>query len=467
MNEQATLDIELHPKQAYALQTPATEVLFGGSAGGGKSWLMRVAAITWALQVPMLQVYLFRRLFPDLQKNHMEGEQGFPRLLAPMIASGQCAIVRDQIRFYNGAKIFLCHCQHEKDLAKYQGADVHVLLLDELTHFTETIYRYLRGRCRVGDGVRIPAHLRGQFPRIMASSNPGGIGHHWVKAAFVDPGPYRIHTASAEDGGNRRQFIPARLTDNPSLDAETYTKQLQGLGDPLLVRAMLDGDWTVVAGAMFGSVWRRDRHIVPPFPIPEGWKLWRGADDGFGSPASCHWFTQDPDIKTIYVIGELYRAGMLPDDFAERVLKRDRSIEMLDGFGARTLNTESLIGIMDSASDAQTGHGAGGQVIPSRLKAMNALGCRWKQAAKGPGSRVLGIQDLHRRLAPNPTDPQKRPGLIFFETCREAIRIFSAIQRDKDNPEDVDSNEEDHAVDSIRYGLQARPNSGNLRMTGW
>ena len=192
-----TFSVEFTDKQSVAVKSPATEILYGGAAGGGKSFFMRALAIILCGLIPGLQVYLFRRIREDLVKNHMEGPNGFPVMLAELIVSGHVRIVEDEIRFWNGAKIFLCHCKDEKDRMKYLGAEIHVLLLDELTTFTELIYRFLRSRLRAPGlafpqwaidffrakfGVELPAKI----PLIVASSNPGGIGHQWVKAGFID-----------------------------------------------------------------------------------------------------------------------------------------------------------------------------------------------------------------------------------------------------------------------------------------
>src|SRR5690606_22286901 len=139
----------------------------GGAAGGGKSHLMRGAAISWCSQIDGLQVYLFRREFPDLYKNHMEGPTSFPNMLAPWVEEGFARINygANQIIFpFNGSKIHLCHCKNEQDVYGYQGPEIHVLMIDELTHFTEFMYRYLRGRVRLG-GLKVPEHLKGMFPR--------------------------------------------------------------------------------------------------------------------------------------------------------------------------------------------------------------------------------------------------------------------------------------------------------------
>jgi hypothetical protein len=135
----ADLDIHLHVKQGEILRSEATEILYGGAAGGGKSHALRCLAIMWAYAFPGLQVYFFRRISDDLTKNHMEGPKGFAFLLAPWVEAGLVEIVETEIRFkWNGSKIYLCHCHEEKDRYKYQGAEMHVLMVDELTHFTDT-----------------------------------------------------------------------------------------------------------------------------------------------------------------------------------------------------------------------------------------------------------------------------------------------------------------------------------------
>lgn len=118
---EVAIDLQLHQKQGLAFQTRATEVLYGGAAGGGKSHLMGVAAMAWCVDIPGLQVYVFRRLFPDLIKNHMEGPKGFRAMLAPWQEAGHVKIVEDEIRFSNGSRIYLCHCKDDSDRFKYQA----------------------------------------------------------------------------------------------------------------------------------------------------------------------------------------------------------------------------------------------------------------------------------------------------------------------------------------------------------
>jgi hypothetical protein len=254
MSRSVALNLNLHPKQGEAFQTPATEVLYGGAAGSGKSRLIRVAAIYWCSAIAGLQVYLFRRIRDDLIKNHLEGPKGFRALLADWTAAGFVTIVEDELRFWNGSKVYLCHCKDHRDVYKYQGAEIHVLLIDELTHFTEEMYRFLRSRTRmVGLSDKVPEEIRGRFPRILCGANPGNVGHLFVKSSFIDGAlPLEVRKMPEDEGSMLRQYIPARLDDNPSMTADDpgYEAKLSGLGSAELVKAMREGDWNVVEGAV-------------------------------------------------------------------------------------------------------------------------------------------------------------------------------------------------------------------------
>jgi hypothetical protein len=288
--------VTLHAKQGVAFESRATEILYGGAAGGGKSFLMRVCAIMWCANIPGLQVYLFRRTRDDLAKNHVDGPKGFRALLAPWVLAEECAIVADEIRFSNGAQIHLCHCKDEKDMYKYQGAEIHVLLIDELTHFTEDMYRFLRHRVRMV-GLPLPHQYADCFPRILCGANPGNIGHLWVKRTFVEGRvPLAIETMSEPEGGMRRQFIPARLEDNPSMaqDDPGYEARLEGLGARALVLAMRWGDWSALEGAFF-DCFSHHRHVIAPERLPDHWPRFRSGDWGSYAPYSFGWWGVVPD----------------------------------------------------------------------------------------------------------------------------------------------------------------------------
>lgn len=315
------MELSLQPKQTLVFQSKANEILYGGGAGSGKSHLLRIAAIGYSIAIPGLQTYLFRRTSPDLVLNHMSGPSAFPAILSEWVDSKHVNInyTKNEIRFWNGSTIHLCHCQHEKDKFSYQGAEIHLLMMDELTHFTESIYRYLRGRVRLG-GIKIPAEYKEQFPRIICGTNPGNTGHMFVKKTWVDFAPaYEIVQASPEEGGFKRQFIPAVLSDNKILtdnDPE-YANRLRGLGTDALVDAMLRGSWDIAEGGYFDGLWDRTVHVIKPFSIPKSFRIDRAFDWGSSKPFSVgYWAESDgtsitlPDgtIKT-YPRGTLIRIG--------------------------------------------------------------------------------------------------------------------------------------------------------------
>lgn len=452
------IDFRLHPKQQLALECPATEIVYGGAAGGGKSGLMRAASVLWCAQVPGLQVYLFRRNRADLIKNHFQSAWSYRDILAPWTASGHARIVlsNSEIRFWNGSTIHLCFWQHANDRMRYQGADIHVLLIDELTHFTDEEYRFLRGRMRLG-GLTVPPNCQHAFPRALCGTNPGGIGHVWVKEGWVDAGPYRLRRMPKSEGGMVRAFIPARTDDNPTLD-DDYEDKLEGLGDPILVRAMLDGDWEIVAGSMFGSTWRKHLHVCEPFPIPIDWTIWRGADDGYAEPAAVVWITRDPKTGTHYVVDELYRKEMLPEEFARRVKAIDARIKRTNGQDVID-NPEVLTGILDNAAFADTGAGS----LP-RGNSLNALGLMFRPCIKWAGCRAAYAQHFHRLLAPNPKTPipdqpgHFYPGIRVFSHCHEFIKRVPNLPRDERDPEVIDDAAEDHIFDAVAYGLMWKQN---------
>jgi hypothetical protein len=423
------------------------------------SAVMRAASVHFCMQIPGLQAYLFRRNRIDLIKNHFQSSWSYRDILAPLIASGHARIVlsANQIKFWNGSVIHLCFWQCDKDRDRYQGADIHLLLIDELTHFHEQEYRFLRGRLRLG-GLKIPSHVKAQFPRVLCGTNPGGVGHVWVKEGWVDRGEFVVKKMPVEEGGMTRCFIPSRTADNPTLDAD-YRDKLAGLGDPLLVRAMLDGDWEIVAGSMFGSVWRKHLHVCQPFPIPFDWKIWRGADDGYAAPHAAVWITMDPATGTHYVIDELYKANMLPEEVAQRTKAIDARITRA-GPNGPVANTEPISGILDSAAFSNTGT----QSNLPRGQSMNALGLRYKPCIKWPGCRASYVQHMHRLLAPNPRHPDPArpgeflPGIRFFAHCIESLKRIPNLPRDPRDPETIDDAADDHLFDATVYGLMWKQN---------
>jgi len=464
------LNLSLHPKQGRALSSPATEILYGGAAGGGKSFLIRAAAIIWCAGIPGLQVYLFRRIRDDLIRNHIEGPKGFRGLLADWVAAKLVVIVKDEIRFWNGSKIYLCHCKDPKDIYKYQGAEMHLLLIDELTHFTEDMYRFLRNRVRMV-GVDVPEKWQGRFPRIICGANPGNIGHLWVKQTFVEgQPPFAIRELPAADGGMRRQRIPARLEDNPSMaeDDPGYEGRLEGLGSETLVRAMRWGDWSIIEGVFFDCWhdWVLRGGIIRPFKIPDWWLRFRSHDWGSARPFSVGWWA---------VAGEDFQHGkiLIPRGALIRTrewygAKRDEQGNTVANTGLKMTAKAVGRGIVErtpkgheisyTVADPAIFAKDGGPSIMERLMEGGVKNIRRADNRRVSNRGAMGGWDMLReRFIGEAFDGDIRPMLYMFDACREAIRTIPALQHDEARPEDLDTGAEDHVADEIRYACMSRP----------
>lgn len=473
----SALDLgRLQPKQAEVFTSQATEILFGGSRGPGKSHLLRIAAIMWAIDIPGLQVYLFRRQYNDLVANHLDGPRGFRNLLAPWVESGLCKINSSafEIRFtFNGSIIRLRHLQRDTDIYDYQGQEFHVLLIDEGTHFPEWVYRFMRASVRIG-GLDIPTKYKGLFPRIIIGANPGNIGHAWVKANFIDIAPPNsIIQMPPEEGGFRRQFIPAFLSDNFVLRENDpyYADRLRGMGDPALVEAMLNGDWSQVSGGAIDDVWKPQHVICRPFKIPLEWRIDRAYDWGETKPWACVWFAEangeeveverlerqvDGSIKpvkvkwapyrgTVFAIREVYGWNGKANE-GNRMTIREQA-EVIKGVDREFREDGHIVkaGPADSSIwDARNN-------TKSFADEFKDLGVHWVKADKSPGSRVMGLSTVRRMLKAAADVPMEHPAFIVFDTCSQIIRTLPILPRAQHNPDDVDTNAEDHVWDCCRY----------------
>ena len=467
----------LQPKQTLAFNSKATEILYGGAAGGGKSHLMRIASIAWCLEISGLQVFLFRRISGEIRRNHLDGPTGYRALLSDLAQAGYARIVSSpepSISFQNGSKITMLHAQHEHSVFDRQGIEIHVLLVDELTHFTRPMYEFLRSRCRM-TGVVLPDKYKGLFPRILAGSNPGGIGHNWVKSMFVTPcQPLEIVKQPKSEGGMLRQYIPARVDDNQALlDSDPdYSNRLQGLGSPALVRAMLEGDWDIVAGGMFDDVWTQ-KNIIEPFDIPRNWRITRSFDWGSSHPFSVGWWARSngesvlskSGVELHFPRGSCIRIGewygwngreneglrMTASEVARGILERERVM----GLEGRVLP-----GAADSAIYAQSN----GSSIAAD---MELIGVRFVPCAKGSGSRENGWEVMRGMIKSASTGGDDK-GLWVFSTCRQFIRTIPVLPRSNNNDRDIDTNAEDHIADETRYEMMTDISVGKMvRINGF
>lgn len=412
--------------QTEFLAASEREVFYGGARGGGKSYAMLVDPLRYCFKAHH-RALLIRRTMPELRdlisKSQLLYSKAYP--------GAKWREQEKEWRFPSGAKIEFGYAENMTDVLRYQGQSYTWIGIDELPQYpSPDIYNFLRSSLRSVD-KDIPVYLR-------ATGNPGNIGSQWVKEMFVDPAEpnsafeIKIDTPVGVKTITRR-FIPAKLQDNPYLmQTDDYYAMLASLPD-IQRKQFLDGDWDAYEDSAFPE-FSKTTHVVEPFEIPKGWYKFRAADWGYSSPACVLWFAVDYN-NNLWIYRELYTSKVTADIFARQVLELE-SGEYIQ------------YGVLDSSTWAKRG-----DVGPSIAETMIQQGCRWRQSDRSPKSRISGKLEIHKRLLVN----DKEPGLRVFKNCRNLIRTMSTLPTDKKNPEDVDTNAEDHAYDALRYGCMSRP----------
>ncbi len=437
------------PKQMQFHESPANVILYGGAAGPGKSHALRFEALIWCLRIPKLHVYLFRRTFPELELNHIiPSLEQFP---------ADMGVYKDQKRrweFNNGSMLHFCHCQYENDVFNYQGAEIHLLLIDELTTFTEFQYDYLRARTRCT--LDIPEKWTHKIPGIECASNPGGVGHGFAKARWVDfteKGRIPFKRASKREGGMVRQYIPGKIEDNPILMERDpdYVNRLDGLPEPFRT-AYKDGDWDIFMGQAF--VFNRVNHVIPAADAqPEANSpVYMVFDWGFGAPFAIYWCHIDSYGRVI-VFREWYGWNGTPNqgirlvdtEIAEGVVKREEVWDINPNAVQQRLSGH------DSWNKKPDYKGGGQGASTSETFASFGL-----YLTKADPNRILKIRQFRERLK-IPKDPEERPMLLVSEDCVEFIRTIPLLQTHPKKVEDIDPTLEDHAFDAVCQICMARP----------
>lgn len=428
--------------------TYADEILYGGAAGGGKSAWIRAEAVRMALSVPGSRTLILRRTFPELEEDMIPA---FLEEIPQRVATYN--ISKHRWTFINGSVIVLGHMQTEKSVTKYQGSQWQLVCFDELTHFVESQYRYLKSRLRVAGPVKERMEALGLRPRMIASANPGSVGHAWVKARFVDPAPATSLFTVVDQGdtGDRsmstRCFIPARVADNPHVNAE-YRQTLNDLDDDTR-RALRDGDWDSYEGQRFKE-WRNDIHVITPeqaaklMPAVGGIRA-IGVDYGMDAPFSAHWLWLGPD-RLVIVYREVYKAGLTPKEQAKLIAASERDGERGPGRAIPLALDPSMWARNANLPGAKP---TGDRPPPGSL-AYPYSATFGSAVVKARNDRLAGVALIADKLK---VRRDGMPRLLVVDTCRNLIRTLPALVRDPRNPEDVDTHTEDHAYDSLRYGL--------------
>ena len=421
--------------QTNFLAAPEKEVLYGGAAGGGKSYAMLVDLLRYAHNRNH-RALLLRRTLSELTELVDQSKKLYYRAF-PKARFKESTKTWE---FPSGATALFSYVDKDDDVYRYQGQSFTWIGIDELGHYpTPYVWNYLRSRLRTAD-PSIGTYMR-------ATANPGGSGGWWIKKMFIDPTvpnePFwatdidtnkpLLYGPNHKDAGKplfQRKFIPARLTDNPYLmQTGEYEAMLSSLPE-VERRRLLEGDWDVAEGAAF-SEFNRNIHVVEPFIVPEGWARIRAGDYGYSSPRCILWGAVDWDAN-LWIYRELYIKGHTGEALASVIRELERK------------DPPMSISVLDKSCWNRTGLG------PSIAETMIRSGVRWIQS---DSNRLSGKIEVHRRLAMN---EYGEPRLRLFSTCTNLVRTLPTLPLSKTNSEDVDTKAEDHAYDALRYMCMMR-----------
>lgn len=430
--------------QTNFLAASEREVLFGGSAGGGKSYAILADPLRYIAH-PQFSGLILRHTTEELRELIWKSQEMYPKIY-PGIKWSERKL---QWQHPNGGKLWLSYLDRDEDVMRYQGLSFSYIAWDELTQWgTPFAYNYMRSRLRTA-ASDLPVFVR-------ATTNPGGPGHAWVKKMFIDPAPpgnsfwatdietglplvYPKNHSKEGQPLFRRRFIPSKLSDNPYLaDSGDYETMLLSLPEHQR-KQLLEGNWDIAEGAAF-SEFNRAIHVVEPFSIPSSWPRFRGADYGYSSFSGVLWFAVAPD-DSLVVYRELYVSKVLAEDLADMILELEA-------------NEKIRYGVLDSSCWHKRG-----DTGPSIAERMIMKGCRWRPADRSAGSRIAGKNEIHRRLQIDPMT--EKPRMVFFNTCTHIIAELPVLPLDKANPEDINTKVNfDHLYDALRYSVMSRPRSG-------
>ena len=413
------IKLDVTPKQYRFLKCTADEVLFGGAAGGGKSYAQLIDAFVYAVNYPGSKQLILRRTLPELEKSLIRVSLGlYPRSVYKYNSNKHIG------KFKNGSVIDFGYCDRENDVYQYQSAEYDVFRFDELTHFTEDMYIYLMSRIR---GVN-------SYPKsIKSSTNPGGVGHSWVKKRFIDV----CVDGRFEDENGTREFIPAKVYDNHFLmnnDPE-YLKRLQRLSEKDR-KALLYGDWDIFDGQFF-TEFRRDLHVVKPFVVPDHWKRYVAMDYGLDMLAA--YLIAVDEHEKAYVMREVYQSNLIISAAAAKV---------------KELVAGEPVQLYYAPPDLWNRRQDTGKSV-AEIFLDNGI-----MLVKTSNNRESGWLNLKEWLNPYTDETgTETANLVIFEGCTNLIRCLPALVYDKKNPNDVatEPHEITHAPDALRYFVSGRP----------
>lgn len=427
--------------QKALIDCPLPEILYGGARGGGKTdGVLGKYALKAEKYGQHFNAVFFRKEMPQ-QDDLIERAKA---IYLPIGASWQEQAKR--FTFKGGGRVRFRPLESVVDAEKYQGQNLTDAAVEEAGNYpSPQPIDMLFGALRSVGGVPI---------QLILTANPGGPGHNWIKARYVDRDPLgmRILERVFPSGGKHQYcYIPSRVGNNKILLANDpgYIDRLHLVGSPELVRAWLLGDWNVIAGAFFPE-FALERHVIQPFRLPANWPRFRAMDWGSAAPFSVGWYAV-ADGMTDHPRGCLikYREwyGAKKDEMGNTQPNIGLKLEAGEvgrGIVAREVKDECEYGVVDPSAYKIDGG-------PSIAERMSDNGAWFRKA---DNTRLSGWDQLRGRLK---GDGDGRPMLLLFNICVDTIRTIPALQHDKLHAEDVDTDGEDHAADETRYACMSRP----------
>lgn len=441
------MTIQFNPFQERVLLVPEeVDAFLGGGRGGGKSFALALLAFRHVEQYEQAARILYiRRSYKGLADFELICRDLFGTVYGTAARYNSAEYVW---RFPNGGYLELGQLETHADYAKYQGRTFTLLLIDEAGQYPDpALLDILRSNLRGPKNVPI---------RAVVAANPGGVGHYWLAKRYVfKSAPWTPF--DEEKSGRKWVYAPSTFAGNQFIDCEQYAEQLRSSSpdDPELLRAWVEGDWTVVRGAYFASVLDEGRNAVDPWPeVPRGWHTYLAHDFGSSAPSVTYLIAKSPGGEG--PDGKFYPRDslVLIDELATN--KRDRMNEGL-GWTVPILAEEIVAmckrwgvraqGVADDAVFAKTGHGSGS--IADEFMRCRVHFTPARKAERIPGWNIM------RRLLSDAGKPDV-PGLYISRGCGYFWATVPYLARDEKRVEDVDSSGPDHAADAVRYGCLQR-----------
>ena len=453
--------------QTKALQCPAQILLLHGTRGGGKTeiqllhWLLNYVGKGFGNRARGVVISNGYKSLGDIVAKSQRLYDG--------LGTFTSSIGSYKWTFHGGEILELRSFKSTSEYQQFHGQEYCAVYPNELTLYATNEIYYLIMTCnRTG---YIPPTGKPELPlTIVATTNPYGAGHNWVKAEFID------QTNDCEIGIKRFKVFNARTNkeeiftrtqchiflsykENPYLPMD-YVATLQQISDPNRRKAWLEGSWDITSGGLFDDLWDRNIHYIQPFKIPHDWKVYRAYDHGQSAPFSVQWWaiasgSEYHDEKNqlkqsikgdLYLVAEYYGwngtankgLNLTADKIAKNILERESKFPFYVNAGP----ADNSINNMESTS---------GNSIAAIMSSATGGKITFLPSDKSPGSRALG-HDLIRQLLGNALQPDREDrGLFIFNTCQQFARTVPTIQRDEKNLDDSPANAEDHSLDSCRY----------------